>query len=333
MQIKNNINIKKHPSIVSSKINLKRNIENLRFVNMLSLDKRKKLEDDLINYISLWDGKGNIYELDKLQDEEKSMFFDEELINKDFLNQKEGKFIILPGNVSIIFNNKDHINIYILRQELSLLDSYNTISAIENRISKQFSFAASTKYGYLTSSIKNCGLAMRVTVMVHLNGLVLNNKIKETIEQFNVRGYKISEWNYNNDSKDNNYFVVTTRLNFGVSEENLVIRFINGIENLIKMNMNGLIEHYNKNKDKIVDIIFRSYGILKYCKKINYSEALYHLTNVRTGLELGEKIPVEVNDLNKLFIKIKDGYVNYVAQKNNTENEAARAAVIKEFLN
>lgn len=329
--------MKDNASIIYSKINLKRNIENYNFANSLTEEKKVKLENELIDCINNWGEDIRLCELDKLEENEKRILLDENLINKDFCSKKEGKFIVFNNNnLSLIFNNNDHINITVIRNELSLDNAYEAVDKIEKKLSKYFSFAASAKYGYLTSYVKDCGLAMKVYVLAHLLGVKLLKKEKEVFKKYSDRGYHIEPYNLleGEDQKSNNfdYYIISSRLNFGVSEKNLISRFTQGIASLLDLNKEYLNEYYNKNKDELVDIIFRSYGILKHATRIGYKEALEHISNIRIGLILGEKIPVTDRILNEIFVQIKEGYVNKYAIINNIDKDNARASIIKKIL-
>ncbi len=324
-------------SIIYSKINLKRNLENYNFTNSLTDEKKGKLEDELIDCINNWGEDIRLCELDKLDDNEKKILLDENLINKDFYTKKEGKFIVFnTNNLSLILNNNDHININVIRNELSLDDAYETVDKIEKRLSKFFSFAASAKYGFLTSYVKDCGLAMKIYVLAQLLGVKLLKKEKEVFRKYFDRGYHIEPYNLiegeEQKFENSDYYIISSRLNFGVSEKNLISRFTQGISRLLNLNKEFLKEYYNKNKDKLVDIIFRSYGILKYATRIEYKEALEHISNIRIGLILGENIPVTDKILNEIFIQIKEGHVNKYALINNIDKENARASIIKKLL-
>ena len=150
---------------------------------------------------------------------------------------------------------------------------------------------------------------MRVCVLAHLSGIKLLKKEKEVFRMYPERGYLIEPYyliediDQESEIKNTDYYIISSRLNFGVSEKNLISRFTQGIENLLNLNKKYLLEYYQKNKKELVDTIFRSYGILKYATKISYREALEHISNIRVGLIIGENIPVTNTILNKIFVK------------------------------
>jgi protein arginine kinase len=322
-------------SIVYSKINIKRNIGSYNFVNILSDENKKKLENEVVEYLVSIEKDNQIYDLSSLKEIDRTVFYEEELLTNEFVKKSDGKFVhLLNNNLSILLNDRDHLNIFIVRPDFKLNTSYKIIENIEEKLGKHFNFAASNKYGFLTSNIKNSGIAMKINVIVHLYGLVVAEKIKETVKTFFDRGYIIKPWYYLKEEENYNYFSVSTKLTYGVSEKNLINRFISGIENLIKINKEALQEYYNNNKDKVVDIIFRSFGLVKFANKMDYNEAISHLSNVRTGLELGIDLKIKTENLNKAFLEIKNGFVAKFAEENNiSDNDVARMQILKKIFN
>lgn len=334
LQTDNTLKEKKPFSVVFSKINVRRNIDKYKFVKLMTEESKRKFEFDVIDYVSNWNSDTLMYDLSEMGKSSKKQFLDEDLIDNSFYDQEDGKFVLLNKNISILINDHDHLNLFIVTPDLSLTKAYNDIEVVENKLGRQFPYAVSNRYGYLTSSIKDCGMGMKIYVLLHLYGLVKNEKLEEALKLFTERGYMINEWIYDTEDKEqkSEYYVISSNLNFGVSEKNLITRFLQGINDLIKFNHESLIEYYNKNKIKLVDTIFRSYGILKYAHCINYREALEHLSNIRIGLELELDLPASLNDLNKSFVQIKDGFVGKLAQEENIEDDVARARIIKSNL-
>ena len=320
-------------SVVSSQIRVIRNIENYPLVSSLSIIQKEKLESEVINFIKKWGKEIYVLETNKLTNHEKETFFDNDFMFKNFLKNKQGKFIIFKdSNISILLNWNDHINIFIQNPALSIKDSYSIAEDIEDRIGRQFSYLASTKYGFLTSHIKNCGLAIKMSVLVHLPGISFLGKKEGLFKTLLERGYSITQWSYNKNNDNSTYFIVSSKLNFGVTEKQLIQRFTKGIENLIEMDQKALFEYYYKNKDYLVDTIFRSYGILKYAIQMEYSEALNHISNLRIGFKIGAKLPLTMDILNELFLQIKDGYADKLTDSENITNNIARANIIKSLL-
>lgn len=335
MQTNSKIKDKKiNNSIISSFIKITRNIDKYPFVKFLTKEQRKALEDDFINSVKKYiEDDIQVINLKNISDVQKKIFYEKGIINENSTN-KNTTLIRLPKNdIFIHLNDENHINIITSKSSLSFEDEYKKIENIENILSKDFTYLASTKYGFLTSKIKNCGLGLKISALVYLPGLFLNKKISKTIKLYSERGYYIKPWIYdNNENIQLGYYEVTSKINFGISEKELINGLNSGIETLVDKDKEALIEYFEYNKNKLIDKIYRSYGILKHAISIDYNEALEHITNIRIGLILDMAIDTSVEKINEIFIKIKEGFVKEFAEKNNISTELARAEIIKTHL-
>lgn len=321
------------PFIVNSRMRLIRNIKDFPFVNKMNDEEKKNFENTIIEYIMYKFPDSKVYNLKGLKDFEREFFLNKGYISRKFFNYKEGYFILIDDNISIMFNCEDHIVIRMVQNYMFTYDTYEKLEKIENVIGEKFAFASSSKYGYLTSNITNCGLGLMLSVLVHLKGLVLSHKMQEITQIYHERGYAILPWYYKTDEKETEYFKVMSKLNFGMSEKELIERFIMGIEKLIEMNVLELEKKIDlKEREDIQDEIYRSFGILQYARDIEYLEAFQHLTNLRVGLELKIDLPISSTILNNLFVDIQDGNVKKIANEINMSENRTRAIIIKEHL-
>lgn len=90
------------------------------------------------------------------------------------------------GNVEtgqiIVLGDEDHFRISTVTRGLALSESLESTIALESFISKNFQFAFEpNRFGFLTASIANAGLAMRMSVWMHLPGLLLTDKWSELL--------------------------------------------------------------------------------------------------------------------------------------------------------
>jgi protein arginine kinase len=325
-------NISDH--VINSNITIIRNIEDYPFVSLMTPDKRKKLESDIIDFLKKQKYGIIMFDLSKLDDDQKKIFFENNMLSLETVQKNESKFIIIgEKSILITLNSNDHLNISLTRNDFMLEEEYDQLDSLETKLGDKFPFAASSKYGFLTSYIKDCGLGMKLSVLVHLPGITLQSKTEEVLPSLIERGYEFEKYRMPEEFKfSHGYYYISSIMGFGMSEKQLISRFHKGIESLIDMDRKSLFEYYEKNKNQLDDTILRSLGALKYAAMMSYEEAFEHLTNLRTGLELGKELPVTSGDLNRLFFDIKEGNVNKFAQDNDLQKSAARSVIIKTII-
>jgi len=323
---------KVNDKFITSKIRIVRNLTDFAFTDNLNQDKKNKLEDEIINLTNNFKDPHEIYEVGNLTSAQKQFFIDNSIDGLEFFDKKNAKFIYFnKSKIAIVLNSSEHLKISIKNNEVSLFDQYKELNQLERKIGSKFQYAASSKYGFLTQEIKNCGLGMKLSVLVHLPGLILQNKFKDIFEDLVKKGYSIEKWFSEKDPTF--YYIISSKLNFGVNETNLIERFVSGIESLLNMEKETLIDYYNNNKDELDDIIFRSFGILKYAKKIDLNEALSNISNLLIGIDLKLNLPINLKVVNSLVIEVLDGVIMKIAEIENIDPLTARANLIKKYLN
>ena len=128
-------------------------------------------------------------------------------------------------------------------------------------------------------------------------------------------------------------YQISNKQTLGVTEQEIV------------QNLNVIVDKIMKQerqarkiltKDDVVfeDLIYRSYGILKYCKKISSEETRDLLSNIKLGTDLG--ILKELTDLKvqKLYLYTKPANLQKFLgeQYEALERDIKRAEVIKQIL-
>ncbi len=316
-------------SIINSRVRVIRNISGFQFVSHLDLKDKKEIEDIVIN---LFNNSATfdffVLNSDNLLDKEKNFYTKNFFLDKDIFLDSTRFIFFKKLNIVIFFNNKDHIRIIGVANGLSLASLFKNIFKIENFLSNNLEFSASIRYGYLTPIIKNCGLGLKFSLLLHLPGIVLNKKRDLIFSDLLYRGYKVTPFIDNSF-----YFVVSSNINLGVSEEKLLERFEEGVKILLDIEKKELMEFYNKYKENSDDIIFRSYGLLKYIKKISYDEALNNISNILIGLSVGNLYFKKKVNIPNILNNITDYKIGELSSSNNNEESIIRANIIRNFIN
>ena len=90
---------------------------------------------------------------------------------------------------SYSINEDDHLRITVNRSDLNLQAAWKQISALDDRVENQLTYAFSPQLGYLTACPANVGTGMRVSVLMHLPALVMTGqveKVMRSLQRLNV---------------------------------------------------------------------------------------------------------------------------------------------------
>lgn len=270
------------PVEMSSRIRLARNVRDLPFPHMLKDDDMsevtEKLNDALTDLRQV--------HLDEMKFEDKALLVEKHLISPLFTKRGRLSYISDDESVSVMVNEEDHVRIQVMGAGDSLDELYKRASALDDRLEAKLNYAFDDKYGFLTACPTNVGTGLRASVMLHLPGLSLGNRIQRIASNLNRFGFTLRGIYGEGSVPLGHIYQLSNQLTLGRTEEE-IISSLNELklrimeeEDEMRSIMND--DHLLKAKDSI----FRSYGTLKYAHTISLKEAANHLSNVKLGVDL-----------------------------------------------
>lgn len=321
--------------IISTRIRFARNLQGFKF-NLKTKAEIDKLKNKIKENVPSI-GYGLKYlELKDMDDITKMSLVEKNLISPEYaLNKNETGAILINDeeNICIMINDDDHLKIQVFSSGFELENTLNYAIELDQKIEEILGYATNKKYGYLTSLPTNCGTGLKASVMVHLPALEKTRNIDKVFYTINNFGVNILGAYGQDDINNQNIYQISNKRTLGITEQEI-------IEN-IKVVANKLVEQERKArkflaKDTIdlEDTIYRSYGILKNCRKISLDEAQNLISNVKMGTDLG--ILKELNDskIQKLSLFTKPASMQkYLGEQYEPlERDIKRAEVIKQII-
>lgn len=323
--------------VISTRIRIARNLEDVPFVNK---GNTKQLEQVLerIENITPNIGYGlKFIRLKDLDDITKLSLIEKHIISPDFaVNNNDIGAILLNDeeNICIMLNEEDHLRIQVFASGLDLEHLLDLATELDNAIDGLVNYAFNEKYGFLTACPTNVGTGMRASVMVHLPALTATGNINKVLEVVNSFGMNIRGVYGEGSDTQGNLYQISNKQSLGISEKEII--------NNLKLITEKIIEqerlarkYLAKNSIELEDQIYRAYGILYNCRKITTEECKKLLSYVKLGTDLG--ILKELTDLkiNQLELYTKPAnlqkYLGKVLEPQ--ERDIARAEVIKQIIN
>ncbi len=317
-------------SLLYSKIRLVRNINKYPFVNSMNDDEKNEIYTQLLDILS----RNNLdfFNLKEQTDNASVLDFNYALYLADEERELDKNILLINKyNTILEINRANHIEFYSYSFNSDFLNSYKNITNLEELFETYFNFYATKRFGFLSPKINDTGLGLKISTVLHLPGFSEIKNQSLLFEDFNKRGYEIKEWKFEGEHYKN-FYVASSNLNFGISEDKLLERFQLGINSILDMENSELLKFYNKNKDEFVDTILRSYGILSYATKLKFEETIEYLSNILIGLKLGA-LKVKngsLFDLGELFSVILGNKLS--SESDKTNNDEARKEIIKKFI-
>ena len=283
--------------VISTRVRIARNIEGFNFPNNMSESDMQKISNLVENNIDK-----NKYTFLRLKDMDKTTInslVEQHLISFECGSNLNSNIITNKDNsIVIMVNEEDHLRIQAFSSGLNIDDTYNNAKLAEN--SMNLKFAASDKYGYLTCCPTNLGSGIRISVMMHLPGLVRLKKMNNITENVLAAGALVRGAYGENTVSYGDMYQFSNRSSFGESDDIIISNLKNVISYVISQESKAR-KLLLKADMQFEDNIFRAYGTLKYARYITYKEATCELSKLRLGVSLKLIDDVDLKTINRLM--------------------------------
>ena len=307
--------------VISSRVRLARNINGYNFSYKMSDTDAKKLVKnvtDQLQTISPISGY-NSYNFDYLE-------------KQDYA----AGFVAPDEDVSIMINEEDHIRIQAFAAGMNMQKAYTLADKMDDVIGDVLDYSYDQKFGYLTTLPSNAGTGMRASYMLHLPALAGNDKISGLIPEVGRFGLVLKAMEGDNNRALGDIYQLTNLVTLGKSEKDIIDNLDNIAEQIIAQERNYRKQYITKRKMTALDMVYRSYGVLKYARKVTLNDGELLLSQIRFGLASGliKADGFDESNIYQLMIGIHPANLLMISNKdmNEEELEVSRADFIREHL-
>lgn len=335
-----NVSLKTDYNYISSRIRLARNFDDALFPGKLSDVEAKKLVDNTIFELSNISTDLGIHTsanvLDRVSEIERMSMYERKILNMTLAKKKTPTGIILSENedLSIVINGDDHIRLQTLSVGIELYDLYEKANKIDNYINEHFEYAFNNKYGYLTTYPTNIGTGMRAAIVLHLPASTNSKGFSKLVSNVGMFGVSIRGLHGEGRENYGSLFEISNPKTLGISEKEIIDTVIK-VANQLNANEGKLRESLiiDKRIEK-QDEAYKSFGILKYARKLSLKDALTFLSSLMMGSADGLISLTVADKLYSLMIGIQSSNLLKMEGRPLSEDEIdeIRAEYIRENI-
>jgi protein arginine kinase len=329
-----------HDVVISSRVRLARNLRTFPFPSLAT----KAHAQEVMQLVCAATDTTSIKEeqnftsvpMSQLSILEKRLLVEKHLISPHLAegSSESAALINASESVSIMVNEEDHLRIQCIAPGFQLHDTWQAANRIDNQLQAQLDYAFNERLGYLTSCPTNVGTGIRVSVMVHLPGIVLTNQLQNILKSFAQWGVVMRGMYGEGSEALGNIYQMSNQITLGQSEEALVDLLTRATQQLILVEREARNGILNDRRLPLLDKIFRSFGTLLYAQMIDKVEAAQRLSDVRLGVDMGllEQVPHVI--LDELLVVTQPGYLQQMEGRlmDDFEINLRRAQLIRERL-
>ncbi len=314
---------------ISSRIRLARNISGFNFFTKLREDSDAVFIIDKVSRALGQFGDFDIIRLKNLSLNECNALLERHIISKELIENKDISAVALSADEHLIvmINEEDHIREQCIFDGFNLYKPYREIKWLDDIILSEVDVAYSKEYGFLTSSPANLGTAMRASVMLFLPALKRNGDIELIRKEAQELGFTIRGLYGEGSETYGSFYQVSNQNSLGLSEEEIIDGVSDYVYNICQMELSAREDILAINHDKVIDEIYRAFGILKECKLLSETEMIEFLSLVKFGDALGFLKILDYKAFEKLFTDASSA--NLKEFSINFKEDVARSEYIK----
>ncbi|MGN0160646.1 MAG: protein arginine kinase [Lachnospiraceae bacterium] len=325
--------------IISSRVRLARNISAYPFSTKITSEQTDKMLSD-VGKVLIKDVKTSGYRdyiLEDLDHIEKEALVERNVITKYLAEQDKAMFFVSEDEKNtVMLNEEDHIRIQCISAGMNLEECYKRAEQMDQRIGEQVTYAYDDNFGYLTTCPSNVGTGMKASLMLHLPALSNTKKIQDLMNEVGRFGINMRGMYGEDGSGCGHIYQISNQKTLGQSEQEIINNLENLANQICEQERQCRRQVLKKDRLKLEDEIYKSYGILKYSRMLKYKDAMLFLSELRLGLSLGLLQFQEKTDfiVYQLMIGVQPANLKLIMGNDysETELEQKRAEFIRENL-
>ena len=327
-------------SVVYSRIRISRNWESHLFPSRMEPEERKEtlellregLKEGLGEERAPWDYR----DFSQMNELERQALKERRILNTSAVSERGPAGLFLSGDESrsMILCGDDHIRLQLLGAGLKLDELWRMANGLDDGINEKFPYAFDEKYGYLTAFPTNVGTGLRACAVVHLPALSRVKKFQSVVADMSRFGTSIRGVYGEGEDNYGSFYEISNQSTLGLSEREIVEQVtkaalqLNHQENRVRK---AALNSRRKDKE---DEAYKSYGVLKYARKITERDARIFLS-ILMEAEASELIHFkEPFRAYAMIMEGKPANLRMAADKplDQEELDEARAALIRNML-
>lgn len=329
----------KESLVLRSRVRLARNLKLVPFPHRLESERARMLVNAVEEafYVSkAMEENYDTHRMWELGRTELLVAFEKHLVSAKLINNSDISAYIIDKaeDVSLMINEEDHIRLQVMGRDLNLSALYEKASKIDDLLSEKLNFAFDYNLGYITACPTNLGTAMRASVMLHLPGFTLTDRIGYVSQALAQMGMTIRGIYGEGSQAEGNIYQISNEVTLGVKEEDILYNLTDTIDKLLDEEQDHQRKLLNEFSLEMEDKIYRSLGTLMNARLMTSKEALYHLSLVRMGVETEVLKEVDMELIDSLIINTQPGMMKkaYGIELNEKERDINRAKIIRSIF-
>ena len=321
------------------RVRFARTLLGYRFASLLDAEESRDLTAYLVQQVGQLGMKEPLRVLDlmSMTELDRELLVERHLISRELATAEKPRAAAHdePERVALMLNEEDHLRSQVFRSGFRVEEAYAAAESLDDKLISALPIAFSEEFGFLTSCPTNVGTGLRLSVMLHLPGLVWAEEMEKaanTCQKIHlaVRGM------YGEGSRAlGDFYQVSNQVTLGRSESSLVDDVRVAVAQLIAWERRvRLALLAGERRPRTLDRVWRALGTLQSARILSSEECLNGLSALRFGVQQGLLPDLSAQDLNRLLLLTQPAHLQRLHGQSlePAERDALRASLVRGAL-
>jgi protein arginine kinase len=324
---------------ICTRVRLARNLQGYPFSPRLGDAEAKELYEFVVKRLQQpgLPGPLLITDLGPVEELDRTVLVERHLISRELANGKRpsGVAVDADESIAIMINEEDHLRVQVFAAGLQLEGAWRRAERLDDALMQRLPMAWSEEFGFLTSCPTNTGTGLRLSVMLHLPGLVWSEDIDKATNaaqkiHLAVRGL------YGEGSRAlGDFYQVSNQVTLGRDEGQIQSDVLLAVGRIVQWEREVRTALLQRTaRIRTLDRVHRALGTLERAQILTSEEALGCLSAVRFGVEEELVSEFDIAAVNRALLLSQPGHLQRHTREllKPEERDQRRAQLLREVL-
>lgn len=238
------------------------------------------------------------------------------------------------GLSTALINGEDHLRLSVYGSGFQPLLALESLMNWEADLDADLDFAYRDDFGYLTASPINAGTGLRLSVILHLPGLIMGGEIEKILNALRQLRFSVRGLFGQGGAVRGGIFLISNLVTLGRDEWEIAGDFEFHLGKVLLHERTARQQLFANDSLGIEDLAQRSLAVLQRARLMTAQEAFDRLSHLRLGVALGMLPSLDFSLLNEAMIRLQTGHLLFAAgiPCSVAQKTEARATLLRELF-
>lgn len=324
---------------ICTRVRFARNVQDYRFAPCMDPSEARELTGLLSQQLAKSDfiESLTVLDLEQAGELERALLIERHLISRELATADRARAVAInqDESVSIMINEEDHLRAQVFHSGFAIPQTYERAERIDDALLQRLPLAFSEEFGFLTSCPTNTGTGLRVSVMLHLPGVVWAEEIERATHAAQKAHLAVRGLFGEGSRALGDFYQVSNQVTLGRTESQVCQDVQAAVDRLIQWERDVRQALLSGDKAaQTTDRIFRALGTLERARILSSEEGLNCLSTIRFGVEQGLLNAPTLDTLNRLLLLTQSAHLQQIWRETLSppERDVRRADLVRAAL-